>query len=74
MSLPDRHWTVGIVGPGRIGQAIAGRIQGFGTPTRYHRRRARTDVSYALGPRGFPVDVARGPVVDEEGRLLAPVG
>ncbi len=38
---------VGIVGLGRIGLAIARRLEGFGTTISYHNRRARTDVSYA---------------------------
>lgn len=41
---------VGIVGLGRIGLAIARRLEGFGTPISYHNRRARTDVSYAYAP------------------------
>lgn len=38
---------VGIVGLGRIGLAIARRLEGFGTTISYHNRRPRTDVSYA---------------------------
>ena len=38
---------VGIVGLGRIGLAIARRLEGFGTTISYHNRRVRTDVSYA---------------------------
>ncbi|MDR7251935.1 lactate dehydrogenase-like 2-hydroxyacid dehydrogenase [Nocardioides sp. BE266] len=41
---------VGIVGLGRIGLAIARRLEGFGTTISYHNRRARTDVSYAYAP------------------------
>ena len=38
---------VGIVGLGRIGLAIAARLEGFGTSISYHNRTPRTDVSYA---------------------------
>ena len=38
---------VGIVGLGRIGLAIAARLDGFGTSISYHNRRPRTDVPYA---------------------------
>ena len=38
---------VGIVGLGRIGLAIAVRLEGFGTSISYHNRTPRTDVSYA---------------------------
>lgn len=41
---------VGIVGLGRIGLAIARRLEGFGTTISYHNRRARTDVTYAYAP------------------------
>ncbi len=41
---------VGIVGLGRIGLAIAQRLEGFGTTISYHNRTARTDVSYAYAP------------------------
>jgi lactate dehydrogenase-like 2-hydroxyacid dehydrogenase len=41
---------IGIVGLGRIGLAIARRLEGFGTAISYHNRRARTDVSYAYVP------------------------
>jgi lactate dehydrogenase-like 2-hydroxyacid dehydrogenase len=41
---------VGIVGLGRIGLAIAHRLEGFGTTIGYHNRRPRTDVSYAYAP------------------------
>ncbi|GAB1577686.1 2-hydroxyacid dehydrogenase [Bordetella petrii] len=37
---------VGIVGLGRIGQAIARRAQGFDMPVRYHARSARPGVAY----------------------------
>ncbi|WP_193072695.1 2-hydroxyacid dehydrogenase [Pseudomonas sp. FME51] len=37
---------LGIVGLGRIGQAIARRAQGFDMPVRYHKRRQDPDSSY----------------------------
>jgi lactate dehydrogenase-like 2-hydroxyacid dehydrogenase len=48
---------VGIVGLGRIGLAIARRLEGFGTTISYHNRRVRTDVSYACA--GDVVSLAR---------------
>jgi lactate dehydrogenase-like 2-hydroxyacid dehydrogenase len=41
---------LGIVGMGRIGQAIAKRAAAFDMDIRYHTRSARTDVSYAHEP------------------------
>jgi lactate dehydrogenase-like 2-hydroxyacid dehydrogenase len=49
---------VGIVGLGRIGLAIAQRLEGFGTTISYQNRRARTDVSYAYA--GDVVSLAAG--------------
>ncbi|MFG1465496.1 2-hydroxyacid dehydrogenase [Xanthobacter sp. DSM 24535] len=43
-TLRDR--TIGIVGMGRIGKAIAKRIEAFGLPVVYHTRRAQPDVAY----------------------------
>lgn len=43
-TLRDR--TIGIVGMGRIGKAIARRLDGFGRPIAYHSRRAAHDVPY----------------------------
>ena len=43
-SLRDR--TVGIVGLGNIGKAIARRLDGFGVPVVYHSRNAQAGVSY----------------------------
>jgi lactate dehydrogenase-like 2-hydroxyacid dehydrogenase len=43
-TLRDR--TVGIVGLGRIGKAIARRLDAFGVPVVYHGRRPQADVSY----------------------------
>jgi len=49
---------VGIVGLGRIGLAIARRLEGFGTTISYHNRSPRTDVSYSYSPD--VVDLAAG--------------
>ena len=54
-TLRDR--TVGIVGLGRIGKAIARRLDGFGVPVVYHSRRPQPDVSYRHYPK--LVDMAR---------------
>jgi lactate dehydrogenase-like 2-hydroxyacid dehydrogenase len=55
-TLRDR--TVGIVGLGRIGKAIARRLDGFGVPVVYHGRKAQSGVPY----RHYPdlVAMARG--------------
>ena len=45
-SLRGRH--VGILGFGRIGQAIATRLEGFGVTISYHARRRRAAVAYAF--------------------------
>ncbi|HVY57833.1 MAG TPA: 2-hydroxyacid dehydrogenase [Xanthobacteraceae bacterium] len=54
-TLRDR--TVGMVGMGRIGRAIARRLEAFGVPIVYHTRRALPDVTY----RHYPhlIDMAR---------------
>jgi len=54
-TLRDR--TVGMVGLGRIGQAIARRLEAFGVPVVYHSRTARPDVPYRHYPK--LVDMAR---------------
>ncbi len=41
-----RNRTVGLVGMGAIGQAIARRLDAFGVPVVYHTRRPRPDVRY----------------------------
>jgi lactate dehydrogenase-like 2-hydroxyacid dehydrogenase len=41
-----RGRSAGIVGLGRIGKAIAKRIEGFGVPVSYHGRRQQTDAAY----------------------------
>ena len=45
-SLTLRGRTVGIFGLGRIGMAIARRLEAFGMPIHYHTRTQRTDVDY----------------------------
>jgi lactate dehydrogenase-like 2-hydroxyacid dehydrogenase len=45
-----RNRTVGMVGMGAIGQAIARRLAAFGVPVVYHTRRPRRDVSYLHCP------------------------
>jgi len=47
-SLRDR--SVGILGMGRIGMAIARRLVAFGVPVSYHARRQRTDLPYTYYP------------------------
>jgi lactate dehydrogenase-like 2-hydroxyacid dehydrogenase len=54
-TLRDR--AVGIVGMGRIGQAIAKRLEGFGIKIVYHSRNAQKAVSYKHYPK--LVDMAR---------------
>ena len=47
---PDVHGsTLGIVGFGRIGQAVARRAQGFGMKVLYHSRTRRPDLEGSLG-------------------------
>jgi lactate dehydrogenase-like 2-hydroxyacid dehydrogenase len=45
-----RGRKVGIVGLGRIGKAIARRLEGFGIDIAYHGRSRQADVSYAYHP------------------------
>jgi lactate dehydrogenase-like 2-hydroxyacid dehydrogenase len=52
-----RNRTVGIVGMGRIGKAIARRLEAFGVPVVYHSRNAQAGVSYKYYPK--LVDMAR---------------
>src|SRR5262249_47260370 len=54
-TLRDR--TVGLVGMGRIGQAIARRLDAMGVPVVYHSRRPAKDVSYKHYPK--LLDMAR---------------
>lgn len=54
-SLRDR--SVGILGMGRIGMAIARRLEAFGLPISYHARRQRPDLPYTYYPT--PVELAK---------------
>jgi lactate dehydrogenase-like 2-hydroxyacid dehydrogenase len=54
-TLRDR--TVGMVGMGRIGKAIARRLEAFGMPVVYHTRNPLPDVSYRHYPK--LIDMAR---------------
>ena len=45
-----RGRTAGIMGLGRIGLAIARRLEAFGVPIEYHNRSERTDVTYRYHP------------------------
>jgi lactate dehydrogenase-like 2-hydroxyacid dehydrogenase len=54
-TLRDR--TVGIVGMGRIGKAIARRLEAFGVPVVYHSRNPQTGVTYKYYSK--LVDMAR---------------
>jgi D-3-phosphoglycerate dehydrogenase len=48
--------TVGIVGLGRIGAAVAHRLRGFGVVLQYHDELRRRDVEAALGIRRVDLD------------------
>jgi lactate dehydrogenase-like 2-hydroxyacid dehydrogenase len=52
-----RNRTVGIVGMGRIGKAIAKRLDAFGVPVVYHSRNPQAGVSYKYYPK--LIDMAR---------------
>ena len=52
-----RDRTVGMVGMGRIGQAIARRLDGFGVPVVYHSRNPQAGVAYKHYPK--LIDMAR---------------
>jgi hypothetical protein len=52
-----RNRTVGIVGMGAIGQAIARRLEAFGVPAVYHTRNKRPDLPYRYYPK--LLDMAR---------------
>ncbi|MFZ0353932.1 MAG: 2-hydroxyacid dehydrogenase [Pseudolabrys sp.] len=54
-TLRDR--TVGMVGMGRIGKAIARRLEAFGVPVVYHSRNAQAGVKYKHYPK--LIDMAR---------------
>lgn len=55
-----RNRTIGIVGMGRIGKAIARRLEGFGRPIVYHSRQPASGVTY----RHYPDLVAMAREVD----------
>jgi lactate dehydrogenase-like 2-hydroxyacid dehydrogenase len=55
-----RNRTVGMVGMGRIGKAIARRLDAFGVPVVYHSRRPQAGVGY----RHYPDLVAMAREVD----------
>jgi lactate dehydrogenase-like 2-hydroxyacid dehydrogenase len=46
-----RNRTVGMVGMGRIGKAIARRLEAFGVPVVYHSRHPQPGVSYKYYPK-----------------------
>src|SRR5262249_56906623 len=52
-----RNRTVGIVGMGAIGQAIARRLDGFGVPAGSHARQQRPQLRYRYYPT--LIDMAR---------------
>jgi lactate dehydrogenase-like 2-hydroxyacid dehydrogenase len=52
-----RNRTVGMVGMGAIGQAIARRLEAFGVPVVYHTRQPRPELSFRHYPK--LVDMAR---------------
>jgi lactate dehydrogenase-like 2-hydroxyacid dehydrogenase len=52
-----RNRTVGMVGMGRIGKAIARRLEAFGVPVVYHSRNPQKGVSYKYYPK--LLDMAR---------------
>jgi lactate dehydrogenase-like 2-hydroxyacid dehydrogenase len=52
-----RNRTVGMVGMGAIGQAIARRLEAFGVPVVYHTRKPRPEVAYRHYPK--LIDMAR---------------
>ena len=52
-----RNRTVGLVGMGAIGQAIARRLDAFGVPVVYHTRRSRPELAYRHYPK--LIDMAR---------------
>jgi lactate dehydrogenase-like 2-hydroxyacid dehydrogenase len=57
-SLRDR--TVGLVGMGRIGRAIARRLDAFGVPVVYHTRQKRPELAY----RHYPALIEMARAVD----------
>jgi lactate dehydrogenase-like 2-hydroxyacid dehydrogenase len=45
-----RNRSIGIMGLGRVGLAVAKRLEGFGVSIAYHNRSRRDDVAYAYHP------------------------
>lgn len=45
-----RNRSIGILGMGRIGKAIARRLEGFGAPIAYHNRRRDPDIAHPWHP------------------------
>jgi lactate dehydrogenase-like 2-hydroxyacid dehydrogenase len=64
-----RGRTVGILGLGRIGKAIAERVTAFGLPVVYHSRRAQADVPYRYYPSLIDMAKAAGVLI-----VVAPGG
>jgi lactate dehydrogenase-like 2-hydroxyacid dehydrogenase len=52
-----RNRTVGMVGMGAIGQAVARRLDAFGVPVVYHTRKPRAEIGYRYYPK--LIDMAR---------------
>ncbi len=54
-----RNRQVGILGMGRVGRAVARRLEAFGLPISYHNRRPVPDVPYRYHPtlRGMAADI-----------------
>src|ERR1700730_10167947 len=63
-----RNRTVGMVGMGAIGQAIARRLAAFGVPVVYHTRKTRRDVNHLHCPS---LSAMAGSVVDEPAFIKA---
>ena len=49
--------TIGIVGMGKIGQAVARRAKGFGMRILYHSRSRKEDVEEELGAERVPLEI-----------------
>src|SRR3569832_1172218 len=64
-----RNRTVGIVGMGRIGKALAKRLEAFGVPVVYHSRNAQAGVAYKHYPK--LLDMARD---DDTLMIIVPGG
>jgi len=99
--------TCGIVGLGKVGRAVAKRVEALGMKVSYHGPNRKADVSWpyhaglealaresdclmvtcgltdatrglvnarvleAIGPEGFLVNIARGPILDQEALIAA---